>query len=162
MSIPPEIKWKADELARQRQLDGDEQCPGCEGYGTLMISVSGQRAGFVTCGGCGGTGSKRRIPYACEGCGEEGVKLWREFQTFADEQTLLCARCAGERESKDVMGIDDDGMIPGYFARTDQIGFMVPAIPTETGTFWGYTSVPDVHLRWWRSLPSLAEPCEGC
>lgn len=40
--------------------------------------------------------------------------------------------------------------------RTDQIGWMVPAVPTEDGTsFWGYTSVPQAGCVWWANLPTL-------
>jgi len=40
--------------------------------------------------------------------------------------------------------------------RTDQIGWRVPAVPTEDGgTFWGYTSVPQAGCDWWASLPTL-------
>lgn len=40
--------------------------------------------------------------------------------------------------------------------RTDQIGWMVPAVPTEDGaSFWGYTSVPQPGCAWWTNLPIL-------
>jgi hypothetical protein len=38
---------------------------------------------------------------------------------------------------------------------TDQIGWMVPAVPTPDGdTFWGYTSVPLEGVLWWKALPT--------
>lgn len=42
--------------------------------------------------------------------------------------------------------------------RTDQIGFRVPAVPTEENdTFWGYTSVPEAGCIWWGNLPTRME-----
>lgn len=99
------------------------------------------------------------VDYVCDSCGASGVKLWREYQTFADQTDLLCARCAGKAEGKDVSSIDADGrresdVVEG--TRTDQIGWMVPAITTVEGdTFWGYTSVPPDRVSWWTALPSL-------
>lgn len=49
------------------------------------------------------------------------------------------------------------GSVPKSVAhgRTDTIGWRVPAVPTEEGdTFWGYTSVPDAGVQWWRRLPT--------
>lgn len=41
--------------------------------------------------------------------------------------------------------------------RTVQIGWLVPAVPTEEGdTFWGYTSVPDAGCEWWYRLPAVS------
>lgn len=38
--------------------------------------------------------------------------------------------------------------------RTDQIGWLVPAVPTkENDTFWGYSSVPENGCNWWDNLP---------
>lgn len=39
--------------------------------------------------------------------------------------------------------------------RSDQIGWRVPAVPTESEVmnFWGYTSVPSAGVDWWRNLP---------
>lgn len=80
--------------------------------------------------------------------------MWREYNTFLDYQFLICAPCAG-------VSVDSDGRHAGLLGMmTDQIdvpkhGSMVPAVPTEDGsTFWGYTSVPDGGVKWWRSLPS--------
>ena len=39
--------------------------------------------------------------------------------------------------------------------RTNQIGWRVPAVPTEDGeTYWGYTSVPQPGCDWWSNLPT--------
>ena len=43
--------------------------------------------------------------------------------------------------------------------RYDQIGWLVPAVPTEEGdTFWGYTSVPEPGCQWWYRLPAMPAP----
>jgi hypothetical protein len=92
--------------------------------------------------------------YRCGTCGVVGCKLWREYQTFLCHQTLECCDCAGKSQEEDVSQIDADGKISvgdgvmGKYAngteavqRADQIGFRVPAVPTEEGdAFWGYTS----------------------
>lgn len=95
--------------------------------------------------------------YRCCKCGLHGVKLWREYQTFADHAELLCGKCAMEREGKTGRGPDLDGRIysPTTENMTDQIGWMVPAVPTPDGdTFWGYTSVPLEGVLWWKALPT--------
>ncbi len=94
--------------------------------------------------------------YKCHGCGAEGVKLWREYQTAASVTALLCAPCACRSQKKpDTVG--PDGQRPdeifGERMRTDQIGWMVPAIP-DGDTYWGYTSVPRAACAWWTALPT--------
>ena len=101
--------------------------------------------------------------YQCLKCGATGCKLWREYNTFLDNQRLLCALCAGKDQKKDVSRINEEGSIPSkilpedsYEMWGDQIGWMIPAVPTEDGeTYWGYTSVPEPGCIWWRQLPSL-------
>lgn len=101
--------------------------------------------------------------YACTTCGVRGCKLWREYQTFLDHPTLECCDCASKSEGKDVSDMDDEGRrlerederygLP--LERSDQIGWRVPAVPTEDGTtFWGYTSVPADGVAWWKALPN--------
>jgi hypothetical protein len=82
--------------------------------------------------------------YTCGGCGAKGVKLWRDYQTFLDRQTLRCRRCCEAHEGKAVR----EG--------SDQIGWSVPAVPTADGsTFWGYSSVPLAAASWWKALPEV-------
>jgi hypothetical protein len=38
--------------------------------------------------------------YVCHQCGARGVKLWREYNTFLDHQTLLCVKCAGAKNKR--------------------------------------------------------------
>jgi len=105
--------------------------------------------------------------YRCTTCGAHGCKLWREYSSFASQQTLACCDCAGEeakRTSKcgyDVALIDEHGLLPLRYSDgvdagfTDQIGWRTPAVPTENGgNFWGYTSVPTPGVDWWRRLPT--------
>lgn len=106
-----------------------------------------------------GTYLNGKVPadYKCLQCGATNCKLWREYNTFLDHQRLLCAPCAGADQKKDVSNIDTDGKIPlEHLWKTDQIGWMVPAVPTEEcDTYWGYTSVPQAGCEWWRKLPSV-------
>lgn len=100
---------------------------------------------------------KSPIPYECCDCGVEGVKLWREYNTFLENQSLKCRTCsekeaapARERrrhENPAAAKLMDE-------MDTDTIGWRVPAVPTEDGsTFWGYTSVPEGRALWWYALP---------
>ncbi len=98
--------------------------------------------------------------YKCAKCGVHGCKLWREYQTFADYTDLYCCDCAAKDQKKDVSTIDASGRYDsnsehGAGTRTDQIGWLVPAVPTEEGnTYWGYTSVPEPAVKWWIGLPT--------
>ncbi len=101
--------------------------------------------------------SKNETPvdYKCAKCGATHVKLWREYQTVSPQ--LLCAKCAGADQGKDITGIDAGGFCHSDMGKTDQIGWYVPAVPDEEGVgYWGYTSVPDAGVKWWRKLPTLA------
>lgn len=104
--------------------------------------------------------------YACTGCGEIGVKLWRDYNTCASAIELKCATCLtpsrkfgdardNEPEAND-SPYDDDGVFT--FRNGDQLGGMVPAVTTEDGdTFWGYTSVPADRVQWWYSMPTYRD-----
>ena len=95
--------------------------------------------------------------YACHKCGAKRVKLWREYNTLLDHQSLLCCKCSGEEQDKDVKNIDDRGMVESEIgrSRTDQIGYRIPAVPTEDNdSYWGYTSVPENGVQWWKRLPN--------
>lgn len=97
-----------------------------------------------------------KIPgtYKCTECGASGLKLWREYNSFT--VTLLCAKCAGRNQGKNIDNIDPAGFIGDDHDRTDQIGWFIPAVPDEDSeSYWGYTSVPDPACDWWRNLPTL-------
>jgi hypothetical protein len=96
--------------------------------------------------------------YQCGTCKKRGCKLWREYNTFLNHQALYCCDYAGKNQKKDISQIDERGKIPdpdlgGY--GSDQIGWLVPAVPTQDGTtYWGYTSVPQDGCDWWYGLPT--------
>lgn len=97
--------------------------------------------------------------YKCSACGVKGCKLWRQYNTFLSHINLMCCDCGGENQSQDVSGIDSAGRIEslviGEGHRTDQIGWLIPAVPDEEGnTYWGYSSVPKSGCDWWRRLPT--------
>jgi hypothetical protein len=84
--------------------------------------------------------------YECSVCGDTGVKLWRQYQTFLNHIQLMCRACAERDQGKQLQ------------IGCDQIGWMIPAVPTEEGySFWGYTSVPDAGVEWWKAL-SMGQP----
>jgi hypothetical protein len=126
--------------------------------------------------------------YVCGKCGATGVKLWRDYQTFLEHQSLRCLSCACSEESKVRVPTEDgrslyaeerhmyrtatmepycwkeynpaEGLPKNavetkiWRDRTDQIGWRVPAVPTEENdTYWGYTSVPQPGCDWWYNLP---------
>lgn len=95
--------------------------------------------------------------YVCHKCRATGVKLWREYNALLDHQSLFCCKCSGEEQNKDVKNIDDRGRIESEFGgRTDQIGWRIPAVPTkDNDTYWGYTSVPQDGVEWWKRLPNV-------
>lgn len=121
--------------------------------------------------------------YACSHCGLSGVQLWREYNTFMDQQVLYCVDCACKAQKKprfdswqktyEVVKLADalecihtnkvlaektewpvEKDEYNSFPQGDQIGWLIPAVPTEEGdSFWGYTSVPQDGVNWWQSLP---------
>jgi len=128
--------------------------------------------------------------YVCGECGASGVKLWRDYQTFLEHQSLRCLKCACSEQEKVRTPTEDgrslyaeeeymyrtagmepchwkyynpeDGIPPDavetrtYRSRTDQIGWRVPAVPTEENdTFWGYSTVPQPGCDWWSNLPTM-------
>jgi len=91
--------------------------------------------------------------YRCSKCLAHGVKLWRQYQTIADSIDLLCADCACKDQGK-IGNVGEDGRYTDAFGESDQIGWLVPAVPKEDGnTYWGYTSVPSAGCMWWFLLP---------
>lgn len=95
------------------------------------------------------------IEYKCSKCGKEDVKLWRQYNTFLNHINLFCVKHALEDQNKEGI-VDENGM---YFdgelkMKSDTIGFLAPAVPTkEMDTFWGYSSVPQDLVDWWKELP---------
>jgi hypothetical protein len=125
--------------------------------------------------------------YVCQ-CGKSGVKLWRRYNAFLEQQELYCIDCACIDQDKKRYPTEDgkslytdvvkhwyrrEGDEPGWWRgydptkgvpadalevkseneRHDQIGWLIPAVPTEEGdSFWGYTSVPQPGCEWWYRL----------
>lgn len=83
------------------------------------------------------------MEYKCGTCEAKRVKLWREYQTFLDHQSLYCLYCATKEKGEEKPSVD----------RPYEIGWLVAAIPTDDDSFWGYTSVPSYGMRWWDALP---------
>lgn len=105
--------------------------------------------------------------YKCSCCGRKDVKLWRSYHPSLGAQTLICAECvvvygsAPERKHPIPAGtiLDDNGQWQSEYGPSDQIGWFVPAVPTEDNTtFWGYTSVPEGGAKWWRALDTYPRP----
>lgn len=83
--------------------------------------------------------------YICSICNANGIKLYRKYQTFLDQQKLYCKACAFKDQTHNLTG---DCCVGKYV-----IGWLVAAVPTEDGsTYWGFTSVPDDGVKWWDGL----------
>jgi len=95
--------------------------------------------------------------YHCRGedCSKKRVKLWRNYQSF--RQTLLCVDCAAkDQDNMALPNLDGNGTHTGSSTgqRIDQIGWFIPAIPTEDSEgFWGYGAIPNPGYSWWQRLP---------
>lgn len=89
--------------------------------------------------------------YKCSECGVSGVRLYREYQTFLNNSSLNCTKCALERYKRSHNGEEFD------FEGKDiahSIGWVIAAVPCEDGRhYWGYTSVPKEGVDWWERLP---------
>lgn len=117
--------------------------------------------------------------YVCGQCGASGVKLWRKYQTFLEHQTVMCAACScrdqgGRGKDYSVSQLPSGHVVVtttydpvkepklfkiygGQDRGGDQIGWRIPAVPTEDGdTYWGYSSVPAEGVAWWDALPLVA------
>ncbi len=92
--------------------------------------------------------------YKCSRCGAAGCKLWRP--SALENARLLCADCAAGEEKDDISGIDENGRFTDKNGITsNQIGWMVPSIPSEDSSFfWFYTLAPDSGRKWWLKLPT--------
>ena len=98
---------------------------------------------------------KTHPDYKCSKCDKQGVKLWRDYNCFLNHVELYCATCAMKLEKKKGK-IDAEGYRMSPLGdKTDQIGFLIPAVPLEEGdTYWGYSCVPQAACAWWRQLPT--------
>ena len=92
--------------------------------------------------------------YKCSKCGTSGVKLWRDYE----DTDLLCVKCAAKIKGIPFTDVDEEGLHRAeYGVITDEIGWCVPAVPFEgcdDDTCWGYGSVPDDGIHWWKALPT--------
>lgn len=107
--------------------------------------------------------------YKCSICNIKGCKLWRDYQAFLDYQQLYCVDCALKDQKMEGTFIREDGMrlydkgkardletgaMVDFEQWGDQIKWLVPAVPLENhNTFWGYSSVPEDGVAWWKNLP---------
>lgn len=95
-------------------------------------------------------------PYSCSECASTGVKLWRRYQA-SPSNDLRCAACL-DKELDDGQSFNSSGQRYASDGQlSDAVGWRVPAVPDEEGTgYWGYTSVPDAGVAWWRALPTYS------
>lgn len=118
----------------------------------MLAKIFGKSAPFIYASGTVPKG------YACKRCSAKGCKLWRPYESW--NVVLLCAPCAASDQDKDISTIDADGRWGDdrpYPGRSWAIGWFVPAVPVEEDeiSYWGYTSIPQVGIDWWRALSTL-------
>lgn len=87
-------------------------------------------------------------PYVCVACGASGVRLYRRYQCCADAADLKCRPCAEDEQHKQLESLRAMGLGRSPY----EIGWRVLAVPTDDGSFWGYTSIPADRLAWWKAL----------
>lgn len=100
---------------------------------------------------------KRPTDYKCAKCGASGCKLWRWSSVFNVD--LRCIACAASETHTTIHAVDGHGKHHDpMLGMIDQIGGYVPAVPVEgEEAYWGYTSVPEEGIAWWRLLPLFDE-----
>ncbi len=108
-----------------------ESDPACSSYGNSKRCLTAQSC-----------------DYRCSKCKAEGLKLWRGVHgaTDKDGNVLLCAACLAPG-----VVVDDQGRYESKYGKTDQVNGWLPAVPIDD-TFWGYTSVPEEEVAWWKAL----------
>lgn len=96
-------------------------------------------------------------------CDVHGVKLWRMSNSFSIE--FRCFTCACIQEKVDAIPSEDKkGVMKAPFhangntalprVQSDQIGSLVPAVPSPDGTScFSYGNVPAEGCQWWWGLP---------
>lgn len=101
----------------------------------------------------------KMVTYKCGTCQRTGCKLWRPSACFPDQTDLICAQCMGQN-------VDENGKVTNkYGMHTDQVNGLLPCVPnphTELDInkdapltkVWGYTSVDEAGVAWWKSLPN--------
>ncbi len=94
------------------------------------------------------------MEYKCTVCGVEGVRMWRQYQTFLDRIKLMCMACAEADQDRICELRSEASVFRSRRGPSDQIGWLIPAVPTSEGdTYWGYSSVPQDRIEWWQALP---------
>lgn len=93
------------------------------------------------------------IPYVCSECGAHGVRLWRQYQTFLSHIKLKCRECSEIEQAPALERKKELVKRHPSMSESLEIGWRVPALPDDTGTFWGYCSAPQERWDWWKALP---------
>lgn len=102
--------------------------------------------------------AKLPMPYACASCGTIDVRLWRQYSTFLHHQSLLCRQCAEVEQRPNLETLGPANVPSRTRGPSHSIGWRVPALPDDTGTFWGYASAPQRAIDWWTALPEVDGP----
>ena len=118
-------------------------------------------------------------PLICATCAEERQSPWEYDEVKWEKQGPISRGIpTGRKLPLPKWVVDEKGKIPSYdgpgpdgkeHCKTDQLMVnlsdvsssyrsgqtsMVPAVPCENGSMWGYTSVPQEGCDWWNALPT--------
>lgn len=101
--------------------------------------------------------------YICSVCGATDVKLWRRSHDSNVEPT--CATCS--TKGTRIGPVDEWGQVQSCVdsrIKTDQLydpslglPSLVPYVPDKDGSTWGYTSIPQAGVFWWRQLSTYSK-----
>ena len=100
------------------------------------------------------------IDYSCATCKCTEAKLWRPMSVFAEDIKLICWECL-ENKGHHVC-LDDEHPSDQVYNSDIEHTCWGPAVPDLDGQYWGYTSVPEWWVQWWKHLPDKASHCTMC
>ena len=119
-------------------------------------------------------------PLICASCAEKlQVPRTYDEQEWSSDGEHFIGTPTGKKLPLPKWTVDKEGLVPSYHGplpkecevdnRTDQLivnlkdvhesyssgeTTLVPAIPDNAGTFWGYTSVPEYAVKRWQNWPT--------
>jgi len=89
------------------------------------------------------------MKYECHTCGSQNCKLWRESHCYSkDPIPLKCWKCLEDFGHTINLSLTDQV----HDSELNDVNW-VPAVPYDEDSYWGYTSVPENRVQWWKNLP---------
>lgn len=100
--------------------------------------------------------SKPDVPkgYVCSVCGATGCKMWKKFGYKEHDHSLLCSRCAAEKEGIKLGSISERGEVGTTYGLVSEIGAYRPAVPHDE-EFCHFNYLTLNSKSWWQRLPTV-------